>query len=892
MSVLAAFRCWCNAIFRRSGVHDAVEEEFRFHIDAYVEDLVRQGMTPAEAERKAFIELGHPGNQKEKYRYAIGLGLFDEIGADIRYGLRSLFRNPGFSSIAILSLALGIGATTAMFSVIYAVLLHPFPYADSSRIMNPVVVNELHPDIPTWFALTKSQFRTMGHANCIASLLGFRNANAEITGNPLPQGVSAIYLSSNASSFFGVQPLLGRFLEPSDAKRGGRPVVALNYRFWKLYYQGDSSIIGHTLELNHAKYTIVGVMPRTFEFNDTLGIGDVYLSHSLLRGSPYTPWIKIKPDVSHAAANAELNAIVHQFAKVTPAHFPKEFRVQLQPIAVPYRQNIGRSLYLLLAGVLFVLLIGCANCSLLLLARGSSRQHELAVRKALGASRWRIVRQLMVEALVISFAGAALGTVASWWLARLPLQLSPNSFPAESVIRINLPVLAFSVGSAIACGLLFGLVPALRLSGPQVRPSLQTSNRRLAGHSRNRIMKTLITTQTALTLLLMATGATTIGAFLRIARTPLGFNPVHVLNVGVMTHWRDPIEWKSVQSRVSRAEYFERIRRRMAAVPGVISVAISTDDHPPFGGRQMKVELLGRGSEEEQRARIQTVGPDFFSTLRIPLLRGQIWDQSENLRGDGVAIINQAFARRYAAGANLVGLRIRIPNLAFSGPLVGTSPSSTGWRTVIGVVGDIPNDGLGQAVLPSVYVPYTTFLPPYAQFDIRTQGDPLSYMHALRAAVASVASNQQLSPGASTLETALKQDPEWSRQRLFSILFGVFAGMALLLALVGLFSVVSYGVAQRTTEFGVRMALGASKAHILWVAARSAVLSAGCGMVCGFVLDLLLRKALSQWMGSGHGSTTVVFAVMFLLAVCTTAACLISARRATSIHPVEALRCE
>jgi len=331
----------------------------------------------------------------------------------------------------------------------------------------------------------------------------------------------------------------------------------------------------------------------------------------------------------------------------------------------------------------------------------------------------------------------------------------------------------------------------------------------------------------------------------------------------------------------------------MAAVPGVISVAISTDDHPPFGGRQMKVELLGRGSEEEQRARIQTVGPDFFSTLRIPLLRGQIWDQSENLRGDGVAIINQAFARRYAAGANLVGLRIRIPNLAFSGPLVGRpSPSGTGWRTVIGVVGDIPNDGLGQAVLPSVYVPYTTFLPPYAQFDIRTQGDPLSYMHALRAAVASVASNQQLSPGASTLETALKQDPEWSRQRPFSILFGVFAGMALLLALVGLFSVVSYGVAQRTTEFGVRMALGASKAHILWVAARSAVLSAGCGMVCGFVLDLLLRKALSQWMGSGHGSTTVVFAVMFLLAVCTTAACLISARRATSIHPVEALRCE
>lgn len=892
MSIIATLRCWWRAIFERSQIHEEVEEEFRFHIEAYAQDLVQQGMAPAEAERKARIELGHPSVQKEEYRDAVGLRVFDELGADIRYGLRSLFRNPGFSSIAVLSLAIGIGATTAMFSLIYAVLLHPFPYADSSRIMNPVVINEQHPDIPTWFAMTKSQFQTLSHAKCIESLLGFRNANAEITGTSLPEGVNAVYLTENASSFFGVHPLLGRFLQPSDANHGGQPVVVLNYRFWQRNYQDDPSIIGHTLELNHDKYTIVGVMPRTFQFNDTLGVGDVYLPRSLLNDAGYTPWIKIKPDISLGAADAELNALVHQFAKETPVHFPSKFQVQLQPIAVPYQQNVGQSLYLLLAGVFLVLLIGCANCSILLLARGSSRQHELAVRKALGASRWRIVRQLLVEALVISFAGAVLGVGISWWLAKLPLQLSPNSFPAESVVRLNLPVLAFSIGIAIFCGVLFGLAPAIHLSTSQVTPSRQASSRRISGHASNRRLNTLIASQTALTLLLMATGATTVGAFLHIMQIPLGYDPHNVLNLGIMTHWRDPAEWKTVQSRTSRSEYFEQIREKMAAVPGVIAVGISTDDHPPCSGRDMKVETPGQAPAEEQRATVQTVGQNFFSTLRIPLLSGQIWNQSENLRGDGVAVVNQAFAQRYAAGTGPVGLRIRIPDLTFSGPLVATSPSSTGWRTIIGVVGNVPNDGLGHPVLPSVYVPYTTFLPPYAQFDIRTQGNPLSYMRDLRAAIASVASDQQISRGASTLETALEHDPDWSRQRLFSILFGIFSGMALLLALVGLFSVVSYGVGQRTTEFGIRIALGAPKSHILWVAARGAVVSAMSGMFCGLVLDLILRKALSHWMGSGLTSDSALAAVVFLFAFCTTAACLIPARRAASIHPVEALRYE
>jgi hypothetical protein len=315
MIALATLRCWWKAIVHRSRTNNEIEAETLFHINEYAKDLMRSGMLEEEARYQARLNFGRADVQKEKYREAIGLRLFDEIGADIRSGLRALLRNPGFASIAILSLAIGIGATTAMFSLIHAVLLHPFPYADSERITNPVVIDEKNPDVPTWFAMTRSQFLTLGRANSIESLLGFSDANAEITGNELPEDVHAIYLTENADPFFGVHALLGRNIKPHDAQGGGQPVVVLNYRFWQLYFHGDPSVIGHTVQVDRKTYTIVGVMPRNFAFNDTLGVGDLYFPHSLLPDSAYVPWIKIKRGISLAAADAELGTIVHQFAQ-------------------------------------------------------------------------------------------------------------------------------------------------------------------------------------------------------------------------------------------------------------------------------------------------------------------------------------------------------------------------------------------------------------------------------------------------------------------------------------------------------------------------------------------------------------------------------------------------
>ena len=899
MSLLAAMRKLWHSIAPRT--HSDVEEEFRSTLDAYQEDLIRQGLPEEEARRKARIDLGQPAAQNETYRDAIGLRLFDELGGDIRYGLRALCRNPGFATVAVLSLALGIGATTAMFSLIYAVLLRPFPYAGADRIMNPVVIDQQHPDQWSWFPLSPAQFDDLRLAAPVESALGFDNGGLEITGGALPEDIQGVYLTENAGTFFGVRPLLGRNIEPSDAENGGHFVVVLNYRFWQRHFAGDPHVIGQTLEIDHAPYTIVGVMPRSFAFHDSTGVGDVYLPGSLTRDLSnvpylaYIPWIKLRPNVTLAAANAALEPIVRQFAKQHPDRFPDHWHLALQPIIVPYQQGTGHTLTLLLAGVVLLLIIGCANCSILLLARGRARQNELAIRSALGASRWRIVRQLLVEAVVISCAGAVLGVAASNWLAKLPLLLSPDSFPAESVIRINAPILAFSVALALLCGILFGLVPALRLSRHDSARMLPGRQIGVAAAPAKRRWSVLIAAQVAFTLLLLATAGTAIRSFLQLTRAPLGYTPANVMKLGIMMHVQDRDEWSRIESREARTAYIEQIREKMASVPGLSTVAVGGNGMPPHSGNESPLEIDGNRDRERPRARVMLVDQQYFAALRIPLLQGRLWNTDENNRGDFIAVVNRAFATRYLSSSDTMGRQLRIPDLTPKNRYQVTSAQSTAWRQIIGVVGDARNDGVDRPVVPAIYLPYTTVLMPYEEFLVRTQGDPRTYLHSIQAAIASVSSDQQISNnplyGTFTLNEAIERDAQYSRQRLFSILFGVFSAMALALALAGIFSVVAYSVAQRTTEFGVRLALGAPRAHVLWVAARIALVSAAVGIVIGLAFDSSLGAVLAHWMQSGFGAGSL-FAAAALLALSALLACLLPARHAIAVPPAEALRYE
>jgi len=898
MRLLGPIRKLWHSIAPR--IHSDVEEEFRSTLQAYEEDLIRQGLPEGEAGRKARIDLGRPGAQNENYREAIGLRLFDELGGDIRYGLRALRRNPGFAAIAVLSLALGTGATTAMFSLIYAVLLHPFPYAGADRIVNPVLIDPRHPDEFSWFILNKAQFDDLRLTGPVDSALGFNASHMEITGGGLPEDISCVYLTENAGTFFGVRPLLGRNIEPSDRENGGHSVIVLNYRFWQRHFGGDPHIIGRTLEINRAPYTIVGVMPRSFAFNDTTVVGDVYLPGSLMRDLAnvpylaYIPWLKLRPHATLAAANAALEPIVRQFAKEHPERFSDRWHLALQPIVVPFQQGTGRTLTLLLAGVVLLLIIGCANCSILLLARGGTRQHELAIRSAIGASRWRIVRQLLVEAIVISSTGAVLGVAASYWLAKLPLWLSPDSFPAESVIRINAPILAFSVALALACGILFGLVPAVRLSRHDTARMLPGKG--VAAAPARHGWSILIAAQVALTLLLMATEGTAIHGFLRLLHMPLGYDPANVVKLGIMLHVHDPGEWSRIQPREARTSYIEQLREKVASVPGVCTVAVAADATPPDPGAKSSFTIAGTGYSVQPQARVMLVDQRYFATLRIPVIQGRVWNTDENTRGDFVAVVNRAFATRYLSSSNALDRRLRIPALpGGQGRYAAASAQSTAWRQIIGVAGDARNDGVDRPVVPAIYVPYTTVMPPYVQFFVRTQRDPLASLQSIRAAIASVASDQQISSGSFngtfTLNEAIERDEQYSRQRLFSILFGVFSAMGLALALAGIFSIVAYRVAQRTTEFGVRLALGAPRAHVLWVAARIALVSAAAGIVIGLAVDSFLGAVLAHWMQNAFAAGSL-FAAAALLALSALLACLLPARHAIAVPPAEALRDE
>ena len=900
MSLLGALLKLWRSVAPRS--RSDVEEEFRSTLDAYQEDLIRQGLTEEEARRKARIDLGHPAAQNETYRRAIGLRLFDELGGDIRYGLRALRRNPGFAAVAVLSLALGIGATTAMFSLIYAVLLNPFPYTGADRIMNVFGIDERAPDQFTWLMLGKAQLDEMRLVAPVESALGWNFSHMEITAGALPEDIMGYYLTENAGTFFGVRPLLGRNIEPSDAENGGQAVVVLNYRFWQRHFGGDPHVIERTLEIDHASYAIIGVMPRSFAFNDMVEVGDVYLPASRMPPpvvnlpSSYILMAKLRPHVTRAAANSVLEPIAFELMKQRTGRIPDHAHLALQPIIWIFQKNTGIALKLLLAGVVLLLIIGCANCSILLLARGRTRQHELAIRSAIGASRWRIVRQLLVEAIVISSTGAVLGVAASYWLARLPLLLSPDSFPAESIVRINAPILAFSVALALLCGLLFGLVPALRLSrhdSARMLPGRQTGV--VATPAKHR-WSVLIAAQVTLTLLLMATAGTAIHSFLGLMRTPLGYDPANVMRIGIILHSHDEGEWGRMQSREARTAYIEEIREKIASIAGLSTVAVAdADATPPYSGAEHSFEIDETRDPEQPEARVMLVDQRYFAALRIPLLHGHIWNADENNGGDFIAVVNQALATRYLSLSNPVGRQLRIPGLTPGNRYQIASAQSTAWRQIIGVVGDARNDGLDQPVVPAIYLPYTAVMKPYTEFFVRSQGDPLTYLHSIRTAIASVASDQQISTGSSngtlTLNEAIERDAKYSSQRLFSILFGVFSAMALALALVGIFSLVAYSVAQRTTEFGIRLALGARPAHVLWVAARIAIISAAAGVVIGLACEIFLGAVLAHWMQNTFAAGSL-FTAAALLAVSALLACLLPARHAMAVPPAEALRYE
>ncbi len=806
------------------------------------------------------------------------------ILSDLQYSARELRKRPGFVLTAVLSLALGIGATSAVFSVIYAVLIDPFPYPASERMVEFRLLDKS--GNIRFVGFNGPQIQQIRQAKSVESAVGLDGWNLTTTDGDIPEDVNTSYITPNAPNHWGVAALYGRWLTPSDAPYGqdAQPVVVLTYEFWQRYYLGDPNVVGRTIQLVHKPYQIVGIMPPRFKW----GEAQLYLPLKLTEDPHIFEGVslRLKPGVTVAQATAELTPMLENFAKDNPKNYPENFRISLRSIVELYARPLGTTLYILLGAVASLLLIGCGNVSILLLARGTERQHELAVRAAIGADRSRMIRQLLTESLGIGLTGALLGVLIAWKSLPLIVAWMPHRFPAESVIKVNIPVLFFCVGLALVTSVIFGLSPALQLSRPDIARLMQGSGRRVAGSaSAKRAHNALIAAQVALTILLLTVASAAGKGFLRILSAHLGYEPHNTMSVPIPVHQNTYDDWQA------RSQYFENIRARIAAMPEVIEAGISTNATPPSNGNDQRVEIFGKGSAESPEARINFIDSGYFSVLHIPMIEGRLWDHSEIMRGAHLAVINQTMARQFWPNGNAIGQQIRIPTLKDQPPYSPAAPDPDGWLQIIGVAGDALNDGLREPVKPAVFVPYSLQMRMFTQILVRTKVPPLSILHDIRAQLIQIDREQQVMQ-VRDLETWIKDEDVYSQQRFIATLFAVFAVLALVLAAVGLYSVVSYGVATRTNEFGIRLALGAKATDVFRLVLSSTAGSVGSGLIVGLILSVAFSKLATRWVNETSRDPLILTFVVVLLVASAVAASLAPARRAASTDPMTALRYE
>jgi len=806
---------------------------------------------------------------------------------DLRHAIREFRNRPALTATAVLSLALGIGATTAVFSVIYAVLINPFPYRDAARIVEIHLwdMNSAGQDRVTGYRGTDAErFRQLKSFESVVPIQGW---NLTTSDGDLPEDVRSLSVYPGFPNHWGVPAMMGRWLIPSDAPLGSdpQPVVVLSYKFWQRYFMADPHVIGRTIRLVHKPYQIVGVMPPRFQWGDVDLYGPAKVTQD--PNSGYFVSLKLHKDVTLEQANAELQPLLEQIAKERPAYFPINFRAHLVRITEVYAHQIGATLYVLLAAVASLLLIGCGNVSILLLARGIERQQEFAVRSAVGADRSRILCQLLTESFVIAGAGSAIGLLIAWRSIALIVAFLPaDSFPPESAIGINFAVALFSVALAFATTIISGLWPALQSSRPILAQLLQSGMRRIAGSRRaRRSHNIMIGVQVALTFAMLALGGTTAKGFLRLLNANLGYDPKNCLALGI------PIHDNAHVSLQDRLEYFEQLRSRIAALPQVVGAAVSGNATPPSNGNDTRMELLGRPDLGQPEIRMNFIGPEFFSLLHIPLLQGRMWDHAETMRSAAFAVVNESMARQYWPNGDAVGHQLRTSDLIDQPPYSPSAPGATGWLQIIGVVADSRDDGMRSPTKPAIYVPYSLHMWMWEEILVKTRVSPLSAVKDMRAQIAKVDPDQQVTE-TYDLYDLITRDSEYAQQRLVATLFGIFSALALILAVVGLYSVVSYSVATRTNEFGIRIALGAGAADLFRLVLSSTTTSIGAGLLAGLILSFAFSKFAMRWVNESSRDPLILAGVAASLITFAIAASLIPARRASCTDPMTALHHE
>jgi predicted permease len=802
---------------------------------------------------------------------------------DLRYAVRQLRKSPGFAATAVLSLTLGIGATTAIFSVVYSILLDPYPYRDADRMVHVELRDK--GDRGPLLIVNGSEYQELRRASSVDDVFLQNNQRQTLTGGQFPISVNVGQYSPNLFAYMGVPLLLGREFTPADVPGGkGSPVAVLSYLFWQRQFAGNRNVVGQTIELSHKLYTVIGVVPSRFTWGDS----DVYLP-AMPSADPHDYWlafIKLKAGVQHTAAAAELQLLVDRFTKEDPKDFRRDRRVVVVTLNQEVLGRFSGTLVLLFVAVIALLVIGCSNVSILLLARGIARQHELAVRASIGASRSRLIQQLLTESVLLSVTGATLGVLVAYRaVGTLSSMLPLYSFPHEAAIRVNAPVLAFSAAVAVITGILFGISPAWQLSHPPISELIQANSTKHSGSARSRnTHRLLIAGQVSLTLLLMAGAGAAMKAFLALTHTPLGFDPDHVIAIGTALPKGTNTTWQA------RLNTNETIRHAIEEVPGVAGASISTTWFPPFGGFNAKIEIRSKPTLTGAEAILAAVSPQEFATLRIPLLAGRIFDDAELSRAAHLALVNQAFVKQFLPEGNPLGQNVRSPMLKVEFPDLLVAQAPDDWLEIIGVVGDARDDGLERPVKPAVFLPYSFVLPPDVALLVRARGDPEAAIRSVKQRLREL--NPELVVNQERTLAWWLETQGWGQGRFIATLFSLFAILALALAATGLYSVVSFSVTQRTQEVGIRMALGAPRANILRLVISSTAVMLAAGVAVGLTLSLALGHIVGAWAGGSPRDPLTLLVSALILVLVATIACVVPAWRAATVNPVVALRYE
>lgn len=813
---------------------------------------------------------------------------------DLRYGFRMLLKNPGFTAVAVLALALGIGANSAIFSIVNALLLRPLPYKDADRLV--IVWGKNRHQGRDQLPVSRPDFLDWRRDNRVFEDMASYAYNVfDITGQREPERVRGVFVSTNFFSVLGEKPLLGRTFRPEEERE---PLVVLSYKLWERRFGCNPSIIGQSIALSGDSYTVIGIMPRGFQFPPrdprarsvdtgtevwvtlarlftvTPGLGD-WIGNRALRG--YRVIARLKPGIARQQAQTEMNTIAHRLEQAYPntnAGIGVTVVSLHEQIVAPVRS----ALLVLLGAVGFVLLIACANVANLLLVRTAAREREISIRVALGASNLRLIRQLLTESTLLALLGGALGLLLALWGVDLLVRLNAGYIPRAGEVGIDSRVLGFTLVIALLTGMIFGLAPTLEASKLNLNEALKEGGRGSAGSLRGQHTRgLLVISEVALALVLLVAAGLMIKSFLRLLDTHLGFNPKNVLTMQVHIppfKYSQPRQWTAL---------YQQILERIQALPGVRSTGIGISLPPRVSERSNLFVIEGRPSPGPGRSPIAqffTVSPHFLDTLQVPLLKGRSFTEADRADAPGVVIINETVARRFFPDEDPIGKRLKL----------GNPESRSPWLTIVGVVEDVKYSGLDAETEAGLYVPFAQNPFPGMFLLVRTMSDPLGLAAAVRKEILAVDKDQPIAD-IKILEQVVSESV--AQRRLNTVLLGIFAVVALILAVVGIYGVVSYSVTQRTHEIGIRMALGARPSNVLKLVVGQGMILVLIGVTIGLIAAFALTRVLSSLLYGVSATDPATFMVISLLLVAVALlASYIPARRATKVDPMVALRYE